>query len=99
MPAIKRSYHRNLGYARFWMGASLTILALLFAFVMDRVNRIVSELAGDRSEVGFSEVTGIFALIFAAASCAGLAIAFWHLYRRDDFALSSIEHGTQEATP
>ena len=66
---------------------------------MDRVDRIVSELAGATSDVSVSEMTGIFALFFAAASCAGLAIAFWHLYHRDDVTLTSIEQENREATP
>ncbi len=81
------------------MGASLTLLALLFAFVMDRVDRIVTELAGATSDVSVSEVTGIFALFFVAALCAGLAITFWFLYRRDDVAMTTMEHDNREATP
>ena len=29
---VERSYERNLGYARFWLGAGIAVLSLLFTF-------------------------------------------------------------------
>ena len=34
---LKRSYARNLGWCRFWLGISLAVATLTFTFAMDRV--------------------------------------------------------------
>ena len=34
---LRRSYDRNLGYAKFWGGAGIVVMSLLFTFVIDRV--------------------------------------------------------------
>ena len=34
---LKRSYDRNLGWCRFWLGISLAVATLTFTFAMDRV--------------------------------------------------------------
>ena len=90
--ALQRSYDRNLGYAKFWGGAGIVIMSLLFTFVIDRVF--------DDSGSSYSAAPGtaeiavwltLLALMLTVSACFSLAFIFWRHYHRDDAALTNID--------
>ena len=110
---LKRSYARNLGWCRFWLGISLAIVTLMFTFAVNQVFKPLIERApvptiideqrdaGDDGQVEplrFPGVTVMFALFLVTSICIGLSAYFRVLYRRDDAALTNTERGHQEAT-
>ena len=87
---IRRSYERNLGYARFWGGAALGVLAAIFAFL----SRPPECSDGQQSVMVLEVLRAILGL--SAGSSIGLAGVFWLLYRSDDSELAVIEESETE---
>ena len=81
---LRRSYDRNLGFAKFWGGAALGVLAAIFAFLSQPYN------GGEYASPLALEILRAL-LGFAAGGSIGLAGGFWILYRRDDAELARIE--------
>ena len=109
---VKRSYDRNLGWCRFWLGISLAVFTLMFSFAVDQVFEPLTErppgAADERSDTGpnkqeepfsFTAFVVMFLLFLVASICAGLSVSFRALYQRDDRALTVIKRPHQEATP
>ena len=108
---LQRSYERNLGWCRFWLGVSLAVFTLTFTFAVDQVFFPNAESvptnvgaltdAGSDGRVDSIDFTGIavtYALVFIAAACASLSARFRILYLRNDAALTAIT-ANQEVTP
>ena len=87
---LRRSYDRNLGYAKFWGGATLGVLAAIFAFLSQPQTS-----AGYGQSAVFLEVLRAILGLAAGSSMAWAAI-FWMLYRSDDRELTRIEQRNQE---
>ena len=98
MATLRRSYDRNLGYARFWGGVGIAIVSLLFTFVIDRIFED-SGSSGSPTE-HLSEIAvwlTLSVLAIAALVCFVLGSIFWLLYRRDDLELIRIEQEKRES--
>ena len=108
---LKRSYDRNVGWCRFWVGVSLAIATLTFTFAVERVFEPLfepttaicrsadTENDGQVDLISFVSIGIIFLLILLSAVCAVLSARFSTLYRRDDAALADIDQDHPEATP
>ena len=85
---LKRAYDRNLGYARFWLGAGMGIVAVAFAFLADRA--VPDPTAQTGPPAGLNDTILVIAALLglAAGSCFIIAIVFRHFYRQADAALS-----------
>lgn len=107
---LQRSYERNLGWCRFWLGVGLAVVTLTFTLAVDQVFFTNAELipitAGALNDTGSivqadsTDLTGIAvvcSLVFLAAACASLSALFRILYLRNDAALTAIT-ANQEAT-
>ena len=108
---LQRSYERNIGWCRFWLGVSLAVVTLTFTFAVDQVFFTNAEripiTAGALNDTGgsgqtdstdFTGIAVIYALVFIAAACASLSARFRILYLRNDAALAATERTHQEAT-
>ncbi len=108
----QRSYDRNLGWCRFWLGVSLAVATITFTFAVDqvfdlsseRVNAAVGELncaeTNDPTDpIRFSKIAVMLTLGVISGLCVGLSARFRILYQRDDQLLAVIDHPNQEATP
>ena len=111
---LKRAYHRNVGWCRFWLGVSLAIATLTFTFAVDQVFAVPTEQEGAPNEaqngagdndpedaIGFSNMAALLTLTLIGISglCIGLSGFFRVLYRRDDAALLASKQDDEEATP
>jgi hypothetical protein len=109
---FKRSYDRNVGWCRFWVGVSLAIATLTFTFAVGRVfapplgpiattaNEPANmENIGQDDLISFVSIAVVFSLILLSAVCAVFSARFWTLYRRNDEALVAMERTRQEVTP
>jgi H+/gluconate symporter-like permease len=109
---LKRSYHRNVSWCRFWVGVSLAIATLTFTFAVDRVfepppepiattanEQVDEENIGQVDLISFVSIAVVFWLILLSAVCAVLSARFRTFYRRNDAALVAMERKHQEATP
>ncbi len=109
---LKRSYQRNLGWCRFWLGISLAVATLTFTFAVDQVFDLSSERVSTSTDVrnstaknnpsdpiSFANVAVILMLVGISALCVALSALFRDLYRIDDATLANIELADQEATP
>ena len=98
---LERSYDRNLGYARFWLGVGIAILSLLFTFGYARIfgddGSSAAQSAADQTP-DITALLALLALFLIAAICFGLGFVFRVLYRRDNAALTHIQRPQQEAT-
>ena len=95
----KRSYERNLGYARLWTGVGLAVLSLFFTFLFGQLIDLIDDTASqDAAKLDLIELA-VYVLSIAAAVCFNTGIIFWLLYRYDDLVLVRIEQANQEATP
>ena len=100
---LKRSYDRNLGWCRFWLGISLAIATLTFTFAVNQVfgppmentraanaERSDVEDSNEVDPIRFTSVAVMFMLVVVATICAVLSARFRLLYRRNDAALTAI---------
>ncbi len=95
----KRSYERNLGYARLWTGVGLAILSLFFTFLFGQLIDLIGDTASQNAAKQALIELAVYVLSIAAAVCFNTGIVFWMLYRHDEVALARIEQENQEATP
>ena len=112
VPRLKRSYHRNLNWCRFWLGIGLAVATLTFTFGVNQVFAPLFENnAGGAFETSgtpnylkaasftFAGVAVLLLLMLVVSVCASLAAVFRELYLRDDRSLSAIAQTHEEATP
>ena len=106
----QRSYDRNLGWCRFWLGVSLAVATLTFTFAVDQVfglppeqvsaavDKLNSAETNDPSDpIRFSRIAVMLTLGIISGLCVGLSARFRILYQRDDRLLAVIDHLNQEA--
>lgn len=106
---VERSYERNLGYARFWLGAGIAVLSLLFTFGYNLIFSNDDDPPPPSAPPApepppaaelMLETPALFALLALfvfAATCLILGHHFRRLYRQDNARLAQIEHNHQEA--
>ena len=88
---LRRSYERNLGYAKFWIGVSVAFLAAFAAFAVEKVWEIATKPEAYTPQAQTALFVGAWILATAAAFCILLAIGRIIAYHHDDIALSEIE--------
>jgi hypothetical protein len=101
--SLKRSYDRDLGWCRFWLGISLAVATLTFTFAVNQVfdplfvrgpigtdEQVKMEDSNRNDQVVLSEVLVISGLILTNCVCIVLSLGFRVLYRRSDAALTAI---------
>lgn len=90
---LQRSYERNLGYAKFWIGAFVAFLAAFAAFAVEKVWEIATKPEAYTPQVQAALFIGAWILTTAATFCLLLAIGRIIAYHRADIALTEIEEG------
>ena len=94
---LQRSYERNLGYAKFWIGVSVAFLAAFAAFAVEKIWEIAIKPEVYTPQVQTALLVGTWILIIAAFVCLILATMFILAYHRADLALAAIEQGDDDA--
>lgn len=94
---LQRSYERNLGYAKFWIGATVAFLATFAAFAAEKVWEIATKPEAYTPQVQTALFIGAWILATAAAFCLLLAMGRIIAYHRDDIAIAEIEQGRDGA--
>ena len=99
---LQRSYDRNLGYARFWLGVAVAILSLLFTFGYDRIlggdgsnssaTAATAAAAGPASGPEIAPLAALAALLVLAGACFFLGFYFRILYRRDNAMMAALAY-------
>ena len=96
---LRRSYDRNLGYARFRLGVAVAILSLLFTFGYDRIlgsngsNSSATEaVAAAASGPEIAPLAALAALLVLAGICFFLGSYFRVLYRQDNAMLTALTY-------
>ena len=99
---LRRSYDRNLGYARFWLGVAVAILSLLFTFGYDLIlgsdgsNSSATEAAATAGVAAsgpeIAPLAALAALLVLAGACFFLGFYFRVLYRRDNAMLTALTY-------
>ena len=96
---LRRSYARNLGYARFRLGVAVAILSLLFTFGYDLIlgsagsNSSATEAAATAGgPASGPEIAPLAALLALAGACFFLGFYFRVLYRRDNAMLTALTY-------
>ena len=102
---LRRSYDRNLGYARFWLGVAVAILSLLFTFGYDRIlgsdgsdssaTETAATAAGPASGPEIAPLAALAALPVLAGAGFFLGSYFRVLYRRDNAMLAALAYETE----
>lgn len=88
----QRSYDRNLGYARFWLGASLAVFSLMVTFGYELVFGDGGSAASPKPagpDLTGPELLTLLGLLLFAVACLCSSALFWFLYRRDNAALAA----------
>ena len=94
---LQRSYERNLGYAKFWIGVCVAFLAAFAAFAAEKIWAISTDPATNTPQDWNPLLIIAWVLAVAALICLGLAMTFVAEYRRADLALTAIEQGNDDA--
>ena len=89
---LQRSYERNLGYTRFWLGVGIAVLSLLFTFGYDLI-------FGDSRPPAITAWLALFALFALAALCFYLVLHFRILYRGNNADLVRIARNKRNHQP
>ena len=99
MDELRRSYDRNLGYARFWLGVAVAILSLVFTFGYDRIfgdgsssSATEATAAAPASGLEIAPLAALSALLALAGTCFFLGLYFRVLYRRDNAMLATLAY-------
>ena len=88
---LQRAYDRNLGYARFWLGAGMGIIAVAFAFFAGLATQDPASPTAPPAGPNDTILTIAALLGLAAGACFFIAIVFRHFYRQADAALAEPE--------
>ena len=104
---LRRSYDRNLGYARFCLGVAVAILSLLFTFGYDRIlggdgsnsssTEATAAAAGPASGPEIAPLAALAALLVLAGACFFLGFYFRVLYRRDNAMLAALAYEMEQS--
>ena len=98
----QRSYERNLGYARFWLGVGIAVLSLLFTFGYDLIFGDAGAGQSPTTAVATTPAPAWFALlalIVLAGLCLYLALYFRNLYRGSNADLVRIARNKRNHQP
>jgi hypothetical protein len=109
---LKRSYTRNLGWCRFWLGIGAAVATFTFSFTVDRVfdplinpapvgkdDRTVQSNGADTDQIPATEVLIVALLLLSALICVVISWRFREQYRANDAALVETEQTNLEGTP
>lgn len=90
---LRRSYERNLGYAKFWIGVSVAFAAAFAAFAAEKIWEISTNPDAYTPRDWNPLLITAWMLTIAALACLALAMTFVIAYHRADIALTEIEEG------
>ena len=106
---LKRSYDRNIGWCRFWLGIGLAVATLTFTFAVNQVFSSPVErapIAADElsdmedsdqvNPISYIGIVVMCSLVLISAVCVVLSAGFKGLYRRNDAALTLLESAHRE---
>lgn len=94
---LQRSYERNLGYAKFWIGVSVAFIAAFAGFAAEKFWEISTNPATNTPPDWNPLLIIAWALTIAALACLSLAMTFVMEYHRADIELTEIERGSDGA--
>lgn len=95
---LQRSYERNLGYAKFWIGVCAAFLGAFVAFAAEKLWEISTNPDAYAAPVWTALFVSAWILVTAATVSLTLASTFIIAYQRDDIALTEIEQGNDDAS-
>lgn len=90
---LQRSYERNLGYAKFWIGVSVAFVAAFAGFAAEKFWETSTSSATNTPQDWNPLLIIAWILTIAALACLALAMTFVIEYHRADLALAEIEEG------
>ena len=99
---LQRSYERNLGYARFWLGVGIAVLSLLFTFGYDLIFGDAGAGQSPTTAVATTPAPAwlaLLALLALAALCLYLVLHFRRLYRGNNADLVRIARNKRNHQP
>ena len=94
---LQRSYERNLGYAKFWIGVFAAFVLAFAAFAAEKFWEISTNPAANTPQDWNPLLIIAWVLAAAALICLGLAVTFVTEYHRADLALTAIEQSSDDA--
>ena len=97
--AFQRSYDRNLGYARFWLGVGIAVLSLLFTFGYDLIFGDTRPPAAAAATPAMTAWLALAAVFTLALICFIMAAYFRRLYQEDNAALVRIARNKRNHQP
>ena len=95
---LQRSYERNLGYAKFWIGVCVAFLAAFAVFVAEIIREIAIKPEVYTPQLRDALLIGAWIFIISATVSFALAMGRIIAYHRADRALTAIEQGRDPAS-
>ena len=93
---LQRSYERNLGYAKFWIGVTVAFIAAFAAFAVEKVWEIAIKPEVYTPPVQLALFIGAWILLASATFSLIIVAAFIIAYHRADLAITAIEQANAD---